>query len=81
MAGLSLGAGAQVRAGSQPQYGTANPATSTAYAAGFGVGSDGTGNGNSGLAALLPNDPAGVTFWVGVASTILLILMYHSLPE
>jgi hypothetical protein len=81
MPGLSLGAGAQVRAGSQAQYGTANPATSTAYAAGFGIGSDGTGSGKTGLAALMPNDPAGVAFWFGVASTIMLVLMYQSLPE
>jgi hypothetical protein len=78
MAGLSLNAGAQVRAGTQASYGSLpNPATS--MAAGFGPGVD--AGGSEGLAALLPNDPAGITFWVGLLSTALLLTLYYSLPR
>jgi hypothetical protein len=80
MPGLSLGAGAQVRASSQASYGNAAPNASTAYAAGFGVGSDSGSTAATGLAALLPNDPAGIGFWFGVGCFAALIFMYHSLP-
>lgn len=81
MPGLTLGAGAQVRTTAQAQYGNANPATSSAYAAGYGVGSDGGSASAAGLAALLPNDAAGIGFWFGVACFAALIFMYQSLPE
>lgn len=81
MPGLSLGVGAQVRSGQQAMYGTAPPASSTAYAAGFGAGSDGSSTAATGLAALLPNDPAGVAFWWGILSFVALIGLYHTLPE
>lgn len=79
MAGLNLGAGAQVRVGGQPTYGSMpNPTTSSQ--AGFGYA--GTDSGTSeGLAALLPNDPAGTMFWMGVVGTGLLIFLYYSLPR
>lgn len=79
MAGLSLGAGAQVRTGGQPTYGSMpNPQTSAQ--AGFGyAGTD--GGGSEGLAALLPNDPAGTMFWLGIASVSALLFIYWSLPR
>ncbi|MGH7484003.1 MAG: hypothetical protein ACREMY_00180 [bacterium] len=78
MAGLNLGGGAQVRVGAQANYGNlANPANS--LEAGFGLGgSDGS---DQGIGALSPNDPAGITFWVGLASTGLLLFLYWSLPS
>jgi hypothetical protein len=79
MAGLNLGAGAQVRVGGQPTYGSMpNPQTSAQ--AGFGYGGTDSG-GSEGLAALLPNDPAGATFWFGVASLGILLFLYWSLPN
>lgn len=78
MAGLNLGAGAQVRVGTQPSYGTVgNPANS--LEAGFGLGS--STQGAQGIGALSPNDPAGVTFWFGVVATGLLVFLYWSLPN
>lgn len=79
MAGLSLGAGAQVKVGGQPTYGSMpNPQTSSQ--AGFGYA--GTDSGASGgLSSLLPNDPAGVTFWFGLAATSALLFLYWSLPS
>jgi len=77
MAGLNLGAGAQVRASTQVNYGSV-PSPATSMAAGFGIDND---NGaSSGIGALAPNDPAGVTFWWGVAATALLLALYYSLP-
>lgn len=79
MPGLSLGAGAQVRVGGQPAYGTVpNPTTSAQAGYGYAGVSSGA---SEGLAALLPNDPAGMTFTVGVAATALLLVMYWSLPR
>jgi hypothetical protein len=79
MANLSLGAGAQVRTGGQPSYGSIpNPTTSSQ--AGFGYA--GTDSGSSeGLRALMPNDPAGTMFWVGIASVSALLFIYWSLPR
>jgi hypothetical protein len=79
MAGLSLGAGAQVRVGGQPTYGSV-PNPTTSQQAGFGYGGTDSG-GSEGLAALLPNDPAGATFWFGVASLGILLFLYWSLPN
>lgn len=78
MAGLNLNAGAQVKFGAPVNYGTvANPSSS--MEAGFGVvGSNGR---SQGLAALAPNDPAGIAFWVGVLTTGLLVTLYWSLPR
>lgn len=79
MPGLNLGAGAQVRVGGQPTYGSVpNPITSAQ--AGYGYGGTDSG-GSEGLSALLPNDPAGVTFWFGVLATTLLVSLYWSLPN
>jgi hypothetical protein len=55
-----------------------NPQTSAQ--AGFGYGGTDSG-GSEGLAALLPNDPAGATFWFGVASLGILLFLYWSLPN
>lgn len=79
MPGLNLGAGAQVRVGSQPTYGTVpNPMTSAQ--AGYGYGGTDSG-GSEGLRALMPNDPAGITFWAGMFSLALLMSLYWSLPN
>lgn len=79
MPGLNLGAGAQVRVGGQPSYGSIPNPTTSAQA---GYGYAGTDSGSSqGLAALLPNDPAGVTFLWGVVATGLLVFMYWSMPR
>lgn len=79
MAGLNLNAGAQVKVGQQPSYGNmANPTTSTQ--AGFGYAGTDAGA-SAGLGALMPNDPAGVTFWVGVGATAALLFLYWSLPR
>ena len=79
MPGLNLGAGAQVRVGGQPTYGSMpNPTTSAQ--AGFGYAGTDTGS-SEGLAALLPNDPAGTMFWLGIAATAALIFIHWSLPQ
>ena len=79
MAGLNLGAGAQVRVGSQASYGSiANPQTSAQ--AGFGFADTDSG-GSEGIGALAPTHPAGLTFWVGILSTALLLTLYYSLPN
>lgn len=79
MPGLNLGAGAQVKVGAQPTYGSmANPQTSAQ--AGFGYAGSDSGS-SEGLAALLPNDPAGATFWFGVLATGALLFIYWSLPN
>lgn len=77
MAGLNLGAGAQVRVGSPANYGNVANATTSAQA-GFGLG-DGAVE-SQGIGALAPNDPAGVAFWWGIISTALLIGLYYTLP-
>lgn len=78
MAGLNLGAGAQVKSSAQVNYGSLS-APQTSMAAGFGIDQN---NGNDqGLGALSPNDPAGVAFWWGVLSTVLLVGLYYSLPR
>jgi hypothetical protein len=77
MAGLNLGAGAQVRATAQSTYGSL-PSPATSMAAGFGI--DTSNGGDQGIGALSPNDPAGVVFWWGVAATALLLALYYSLP-
>lgn len=80
MAGLNLGAGAQVRVGAQPSYGTmAAPRTSAEAGYGFGGGSD--GGSSEGIGALAPSHPAGVVFWVGILTTTLLLGLYYSLPS
>lgn len=78
MAGLNLGAGAQVRVGTQASYGTL-PDPANSLQAGFGLGGDTVGS--QGIGALAPNDPAGVTFWFGVAATAALVFIYWSLPN
>jgi hypothetical protein len=79
MAGLNLGAGAQVRMGAQPSYGSMpNPTTSSQ--AGFGYAGTDAGA-SEGLSALLPNDPAGTMFWVGIAATVALLFVHWSLPN
>lgn len=77
MAGLSLGAGAQVRAGSQPTYGSVS-GPSSAATAGFGAGTPST-NSNGG-SVLSPGSTAGLSLWIGVGSLVLLWAFYHSLP-
>lgn len=79
MAGLSLGAGAQVRVGGQPAYGTI-PNPNTSLQAGFGSAGADTGA-SQGLKALLPNDPAGTMFWIGIGATAGLLFIYYSLPR
>lgn len=79
MSGLSLGAGAQVRVGGQPTYGSM-PNPTTSKEAGFGYAGTDAG-GSEGLAALLPNDPAGAMFWIGLGTTAVLLFMYWSLPQ
>ena len=79
MPGLSLGAGAQVRVGGQPTYGSL-PNPTTDAQAGFGYAATDSG-GSEGLSALLPNDPAGMTFWIGCGSVALLLFLYYSLPR
>lgn len=78
MAGLNLGAGAQVRVGTQASYGTL-PDPANSLEAGFGLGSSTPGA--QGIGALSPNDPAGVAFWYGIAATGLLLFLYWSLPN
>lgn len=79
MPGLSLGAGAQVRVGGQPTYGSLpNPTTNSE--AGYGYAATDSGA-SEGLAALLPNDPAGTMFWIGVGSVAALLFIYYSLPR
>jgi hypothetical protein len=80
MPGLSLGVGAQVRSGGTPTFSSTAP-NGTAYQQGFGLGSDSASNGETGLASLFPNDPFGVAFWGGVVSLVLLIGLYHTLPN
>lgn len=78
MAGLNLGAGAQVRVGGQPSYGTvAAPSSSSEAGFGYGVGN----SGGEGVGALAPTHPAGLAFWWGVASVGLLLALYYSLPN
>ena len=77
MAGLNLGAGAQVRVGGTPTYGNIANAQTSAQA-GFGLGDGAVGS--QGIGALAPNDPAGVAFWWGIISTALLIGIYYTLP-
>ena len=74
MAGLNLGAGAQVKASTQVNYGSL-PSPSTSMAAGFGIGPE-----DQGIGSLAPNDAAGVAFWWGVLATGLLVALYYSLP-
>lgn len=79
MPGLNLGAGAQVRVGGQPTYGSMpNPQTSAQ--AGFGYAGTDAGS-SEGLSALLPNDPAGTMFWFGCLATATLLFIYWSLPQ
>jgi hypothetical protein len=77
MAGLNLGAGAQVKSSAQVNYGSV-PSPTTSMAAGFGI--DNSNGGDAGIGALSPNDPAGVVFWWGIAATALLLALYYSLP-
>jgi hypothetical protein len=80
MPGLSLGAGAQVRVGGQPTYGSMpNPTTSAQ--AGFGPVAGADSGSSEGLAALLPNDPAGTMFWIGLGAVAGLLFIYYSLPR
>lgn len=79
MAGLNLGAGAQVRVGGQPTYGSMSHPRTNAEA-GFGYAGSDSGA-SEGLAALLPNDPAGATFMFGLAATALLLGLYWTLPR
>jgi hypothetical protein len=70
MAGLDLMGGAQV--GWRP------PSTpTTATEAAFGAAA---APAPSGLAALSPDDPAGIAFWWAVASFGALIFLYYTLP-
>ena len=77
MPGLNLRAYGGVSA--RPQATTA-PQASTVTAAAFGPGySDG---GDQGMgAALTPNDPFGVSFWIGVLAIAGLVFVRHSLPR
>lgn len=79
MPGLSLGAGAQVKAGTQPSYGSM-PNPTTSQQAGFGYSATDSGS-SEGLSALMPNDPAGAMFWLGIGATAALLFLYYSLPR
>lgn len=77
MPGLNLGTfGGTTR---RPQPTTApQPATSVTSAA-FGPGY--TAAAPDSKSALKPNDPFGVTFWVGIAAVVGLFLIRRSLPR
>ena len=75
MPGLSLGAGATVRAGSQSRYGN-SPSPTTASAAAFGTANDVS----SSTSALSPTNGSGLAFWTGAVGVIGLLCIYYSLP-
>ena len=75
MSGLSLGVGANVRAGAQPTYGSV-PNPTTASAAAFGPGLDAANS----ASALNPTNPAGLATWVGLIGVAGLLFIYWSLP-
>lgn len=76
MAGLNLhgNAGFGLRMNGTPTAGNPVTASQAAFGPGMSGGSPSTG------AALAPNDPFGVAFWLGVGSLALLLLIRHSLP-
>lgn len=75
MTGLSLGVGANVRAGQQVRAGSV-PNPTTASAAAFGPGLNVAAQGS----ALLPNNPGGIAFWIGVGGFLALAAIYYTLP-
>lgn len=50
-------------------------ATSAAFGPGYSVAPQSTG------AALTPNDPFGISFWVGIVAIAGLIYIRHTLPR
>lgn len=76
MPGLSLGAGAQVRAGSGYSF-SDQVAPTTATQAAFGTEMTPA----SSTASLAPTHPAGVVFWAGVAGVAFMLFLYWSLPN
>lgn len=77
MPGLSLGAGAQVRARGNLSYAD-QPAPTTATQAAFGTEA---APAQSSLSAMAPTHPAGITLWAGVFGIGFLLLVYYSLPR
>lgn len=75
MPGLELGVMGGVRA--KP---TNMSSATTATEAAFGPGYTRAGMPST-ADALTPNDPFGITFWVGVVALALLIVVRQSLPE
>jgi hypothetical protein len=76
MPGLSLGAGAQVRAGAgAPMWGS-SPAPTTATEAAYGTAAAPS----AATSSLTPTNPAGLAFWIGIAGVTFLVGVYYSLP-
>lgn len=75
MAGMQLGVGGDIRAGSQSRYGN-SPSPTTAQAAAFGTANDV----GSSVSALAPNEGTGLAFWVGALGVAGLLFIYYSLP-
>jgi hypothetical protein len=77
MPGLNLGTFGGVSA--RPQATTApQPATSVTSAAfgpGYSVAPPST------TSALIPNDPFGISFWIGIAAVAGLVYLRHTLPR
>lgn len=78
MAGMNLGAGAQVRMGMPASFSSA-PMAATATEAAFGSAYTQPGIPDA-KAALWPNDPFGMAFWLGVGSLFALVIIRYSLP-
>ena len=60
---------------SAPDFGQSTSVTAAAFGPGYATGAP------SMSAALTPDDPFGVSFWLGVAAIGVLIFIRHSLPR
>lgn len=76
--GLNLSAGGQVRLGAPTSFSSA-PMAATATEAAFGPGYTQAGSPDA-KAALFPNDPFGMAFWLGVAAVAALVFIRYTLP-
>jgi hypothetical protein len=73
--GLRFQTGLDVASGPQPRYGNAASPTSVQEAA-FGTAN----SPDSPMMGLHPANPGALAFWIGVAGTVFLVVLYRSLP-
>lgn len=80
MPGINLRTFGGVSARTQPTTAAASPGQTTSVtAAAFGPGY--TTSAPDTASALTPDDPFGVSFWLGVGAIALLVFIRHSLPR